>query len=84
MPVVAVFGFHVILDGVAVKPFRQRDVDLKMAKQYEAQFFIRRAAHGVMQTRFRQGYSLYQRVAIGVPLLLMLAVTIGDVVRLFT
>jgi hypothetical protein len=57
---------------VAVEAFRQRDIDLKMAKQDEAQLFIRRAAHRMMQTRFRQGDALNQRVAVDVPLLLML------------
>jgi hypothetical protein len=69
---------------VAVEAFRQRDEHLKMAEQDEAQLFVRRAAHRVMQTRFRQGDPLNQRVAVDVPLLLMLAVTVGDVIRLFT
>jgi hypothetical protein len=56
--------FDVVLDGVAVEAFRQRDVHLKMAEQDEAQLFVRRAAHRVMQARFRQGDPLNQRVTV--------------------
>lgn len=51
--VFAIFCFDVILDGVAVKAIRQGDVNAKMFKKDETEFFVRRAAHGVMQARFR-------------------------------
>lgn len=82
--ITAVFVFDVVLDGVAVEAFREGDEHLKMAEQHEAQLFVRRAAHRVMQAGLRQGDPLNQRVTVDVPLLLLLPVTVGDVIRLFT
>ena len=53
MFVFAILCFDVILDGVAVKEIRKGNVNPKMLKKDETEFFVRRAAHGVMQARFR-------------------------------
>ena len=50
--IITITRFDVVLDGVVVEPFCQRDIHLKMFKQDEAQLFVRRAAHRMMQTRF--------------------------------
>ncbi|MPM86301.1 hypothetical protein SDC9_133390 [bioreactor metagenome] len=66
----AIFCFDVILNGVAVEAFRHRDGDAKVFEQYETEIFIRRAAHRMVQTRFRQGDPLNQRIAVNMPLVL--------------
>ncbi|MNP52441.1 hypothetical protein D3C76_1468350 [compost metagenome] len=57
---VAVFGFDVIFDDVAVEVIRQGDVNREVTKQHEAQILLCRAAHRVMQMGFRQGDALNQ------------------------
>lgn len=79
----AVFCLEVVLNGVAVEVVRQGNVDGEMAEQDEAHVALRRAAHRVVKARFREGYALDQRVAVEVPLVLQLLMTLSDVIRFF-